>query len=229
MIKVIDFIKGNEVQGSIIQLDEKSFRAVTGTQSKSYKTERGARKFMEKMGYIEVADVKTNTVGDVVEVVELVAEEVAPEVVEETVEASAERVELVADRVGFTVERAEEIVAPLIGVYNIDAVIEFANGKHKRLNIRAIKNYSIICDREYKLDCVKRIILNPNTEDLKRLEPKVKEQFNPFAVPKKDITGYEPCPNCGGSGVVTWAMHHDGGICYRCKGTGKGRKKVNRS
>lgn len=82
MLNMIEFIKGNSVKGSIMQLGDKEFLACTATQSKQYKTERGARKFMDKNGYREVQEVKIDTVGEVVEVVELVETEVIVDTVE---------------------------------------------------------------------------------------------------------------------------------------------------
>ena len=68
---IIDFIRGTEQKGAIIVNGEKSYIACTGVESRTYKTERGARKFMETKGYREVTEVKTDTVGNIVEVVEM--------------------------------------------------------------------------------------------------------------------------------------------------------------
>jgi hypothetical protein len=68
---IIDFIRGTEQKGAIIVNGEKSYIACTGAESRTYKTERGARKFMETKGYREVTEVKTDTVGNIVEVVEM--------------------------------------------------------------------------------------------------------------------------------------------------------------
>lgn len=69
MLKIIDFVKGESVKGSIMQLEEKSFIACTGATSKTYKSEKGARKFMESKGYEEVKEVITDTVGNIVKVI----------------------------------------------------------------------------------------------------------------------------------------------------------------
>lgn len=346
MLKVIDFIKGSEVRGSIIQLGEKKFIASTGTTSKEYRTERGARKFMEKNEYIEVVDVKVDTIGDIVEVVKLddtlvgMTEELLnidfvdkvvsryfdnlidkedlleelnmatilgsnPKIrvidarysvdtkmisqngikVGDIVEAvnsdwsfkgksmvlgmyyhvyadryvavldngyelfvdgntvkvtstpdvaMTDRIEIIADRIGFRPELAKSILKEYGHILEGRDVLfrlglDRKKGSLREVRVTGIDFNELALDTidtggkilKYHMDCIKAILINYSEEDA---TPEEDTKFNPFSVPMKDITGYNPCNKCGGTGIVTWAMHTDGGICFKCKGTGKGSK-----
>lgn len=315
---IIDFIRGTEQKGAIIVNGEKSYIACTGAESRTYKTERGARKFMETKGYREVTEVKTDTVGNIVEVVEmgeveivevndglvgLTEEIVKTEGVSEEInnylakdidkydfiDRMNEKVkdkniividsrysvksDVVADgsiKTGSTVRAVDPRLfkgeATVIGTAKhfhtkrVIAVLSngvecFADGgnlivvsskdtpetvtvaelqKGDIINMTDKKQAIVVdvyptahgfynihveyFDTKYKTGSYTKLCMVRD-----RLNEKSSKKYKVFGNDYKYSvkTIKDQCPKCGGTGILTHYMHHDNGICYKCKGTGK--------
>lgn len=313
MIKTIDFIKGSEVRGSIMQVEEKRFIACTGTTSKVYKTEKGARKFMDKMGYVEVVDVTMDTVGNVVKVVELdgtVKDKTVIEINDNFVgipQDLLKAVDIMADVEDLMDQDADDVAEKLNGIFK-DGNVIFVDAWYNKCtegNILAVGDTVKNINKYDNMDGIATVIAIKQVgdrfvvtlsngcrgfeENYEKVDPQTDKNVAVSDLQKGDIivmasgkqgsivdvyptahgkylvkilyktvkytTGSytalcdklyteammgskkfkvvgkdlqyavkfneNKCPECGGTGILTHYLHHDGGICYKCKGSGK--------